>query len=179
MARYEDSRYMAGKLYPIEFAAKLSVALVGKGSPPITAEEIWRLAELKSGLLLAPVAVAAIPVIRAETLMGGAQALRDATPSGGINVAGLEGGNYFALEAETLAAAQVAPPGSHVIIDAADQELRDNRRYLVILNDALELRHYHSNPARFESLAMPPAATVYPTGRVEVLGRAIRTITDL
>lgn len=178
-ARYENSDYMRNRRLPVDLAAKLALALTGKGAPPIEPSEIWALAEAKSGLTILPAAVVSIPVVGRADLKAGREALRQLTPESVIMVAGLEGGNYFALRVEDQSSAQIAPPGSLLIVDAEETELRDGRRYLVMINGEPEVRRWYANPPRLESEAFPPGVALYPVAPVEIIGRILRVITEL
>lgn len=179
LQRYEDPTRYREALLPLELVAKLSHALVGKGNPPITSDEIWLLAELRSGLTVVPTAVTLVPIVRWEMLKQGSAAIKLANPDGATSVAGLPSGDYLALEVNDARCAVIVPAGGQIIVDINQTELREGWSYIIIVDGEPEARLYRSNPARFESYAIPLAATLYPTGPIQVIGRIVRAITHL
>ncbi len=170
---YEDPNNWSGRLFPAEFVARIAPVLRAAG---IGEKEIWELAEPESTVALSTSAVVLIPVFEWSRLSSGRNALKTTPPIAFIEAVGLEPSDYFAVLAQTDYAAGKVPKGSHFILDRRDIELRDGRRYVIVWNNAPTVRCYYSNPARFESDAVPAEATIFPSGPVEIIGRVIRAV---
>lgn len=176
---YEDPERYSDDYYPVDLVAKLAAALIGRGTPPIEPQEVWGLAKMESGLTVIPAAVVTIPIVRWEMIKTGAVAVLLERPTGALQIVGLESGKYLGLQVDDFRCAQIAPPGSTIVVDLAQTELRDGQRFLVILNGEPQVRLYRSNPARFESVATPATESLSPNVPVDVIGRVIRSITQL
>lgn len=178
LQRYEDPDYMCGRLLPVEIAAKLAEALNGLGQPPIERREIWALAESGGGLVVSPIAVALIPVFHWNKLRLGGAMLKSSPREESLEIAGLGTGDFAAFRLEDDHAERVAPRGSHVILDLSDKELREGRRYAILIDGQAMIRRWNPNPERWESEAATPEATIYPREAVQVIGRVVRTVKE-
>lgn len=180
LQRYEDTNYMKGRKLPVEVVAKISPSIVGRGDPAITKEEIWRLAERESrSLAMVTIAAALIPVFPWGRFGKAADMALSEPRLDSLEVAGLAAGNYAAAEVIDDDCEMIAPKGSFVVIDLDDQELRDGRRYMIILKSEPHIRRYHSNPERWESERSRPEATIFPREAISVIGRCVRVIKEL
>lgn len=179
LARYESDSYMGDAKLSVELVAKVAPALIGRGVPPITAAEVWELAEAKSTLIMAPSPVVVIPVIEWGQLMGALANAKTLESSGSIEIVGIPAGSYLAARVMDAHAERIAPKGSIVVISTAECELRDGRRFVIALNDAPVIRRYFANPPRFESEAITPEPTAFHREAVAVIGRVTRVINEL
>lgn len=178
LQRYEDPGYMQDRRLPAEIAAKLAEALQGLGQPPIERREVWALAEPSGGLVISAIAVTAIPVFPWSKARLGGEMLKSLPRQESLELTGMGAGDFAAFKLEDDHAERVAPRDSFAVIDLADKELRDGRRYLVLIDGQTMIRRYHTNPERWESEAATPAATIYPREAVQVLGRMVRTVKE-
>jgi DNA-binding XRE family transcriptional regulator len=178
LARYEDPDYMQGRKIPAEIVAKLALAMEGRGSPPVTRSEVWQLAEPGSSMVVSHVAVTSIPVMPWETVRFGVEMLKTAERIESVDVAGLPRGDHVAITVSDDHCERVAAKGALIIVDLSDRELRDGRRYVVLVAGEPMVRRYQTNPERWESEAVSPAPTIYPRQAVEVIGRVIRSLKE-
>ena len=74
---------------------------------------------------------------------------------------------------------RIAPDGSIILVDTRDDELRDGKRYIFLSGGETTFKLYRANPARFEPESTMPHDTIFPSGRVEIVGRVIKVMTDL
>lgn len=179
LQRYEDPDYMKGRKVPVEIIAKIVPALAGKGLPPITKEEVWRLSEPGSAIFVSSVAVITVPVFPWDRFARGARMIATAERLDSLDVAGMAPGNYAATIVPDDHCELIAPEGSVIVIDLDDAELRDGRRYMIVLSGEPRVRRYHTNPERWESECSRSAATIYPREAVHVIGRCVRVIKEL
>jgi hypothetical protein len=177
LSRYENVEYWRGRKFPAAFVARLARALVGKGEPPISAQECWRLSESQSGVIVTSDAIVVIPLHRWEGLKMGVLALLKSDSDSSVEVAGLPGGDYLALTLSGGAGGAWAPDGCILIVATSDTLLIDGGRYVIIYDHGASLRRYRQNPSRFES-PCPGVETIFQTGPLEIVGRAIRVISD-
>lgn len=176
---YEIASRWHGRKFPIEFVAKITPALVGRGSPPIDAAEIMALAESGAGAVIPSIRVSVVPVYRWGCMT--IDRLDNNRPEAiaALEIAGLSTANHAAAILPDAHAAQIAPAGAHVVFDVADRELRDGAVFLVVLPGVgPQVRRYRANPPRFESLAFPPADAHYHTTRLDIVGR-LRAVVNL
>lgn len=175
LVHYETRENWEARRYPQSFVARLATALVGIGNPPITAPEVFALAVSKSALGVGTKAINLIPVTAWEGLGMGAAA----TIERAIEIADLGEGDFVAAEIPDDQFSQIAPAGALVIVDRRDTDLRDGRRFVVILDGVPALRLYRTNPERWEAESLRRIETLHSTRKVEVVGRAVRLITHL
>lgn len=175
---YERVETWTERKFPLDFVARVSRALVGRGSPMIVDREIWALAESSSDVIVTNSPIVAVPVLEWSALIKGRSALKVAIPIAVVEAVGLGPGNYVAVQTPQALLGGVVPKGSHLILDADDIELRDGRRYVIAFEGAVSVRRYYSNPARFESESAPPDPTIFPSGPVEIVARIMRMVID-
>lgn len=172
LQRYIDDGY-ARKTggVPIDVLAKVAPHLYGRGEPPIKWSEIWALSESGAGIGFTLHPVQTIPIVAWSEMHLVRQKLTSGHTLPVIEVAGLPHGNHvaFALPDE---------PGALVIIDLDDVTPVEGLRYAIIWQDAPTIRRWGANPPRWEPVAGGPPETIFPTAAVQIIGRAIRKITN-
>lgn len=98
-----------------------------------------------------------------------------------IPVAGLPSGEWIALDVSGDSMDRLSPPGSRIIVDRRDTELRSGACYVVITEQGeATFKRYKSNPDRLEPVSTNPThEPLFPHGPLTVVGRVRRTILDL
>jgi hypothetical protein len=175
LVHYETPENWEGKRYPQPFVARLATAIVGMGEPPITSPDVFALAAPKSALGVGIKAISLIPLLAWEDMSMGNSARIQRT----IEVADMGQGDFVAAQVPDDQFSQLAPAGATVIVDRADTDLRDGRRYVIVLDGVPALRLYRTNPERWEAESVRRIETTHTTRKVEVVGRAVRLITEI
>lgn len=174
---WEDDGRRAGKLFPYRDLAKLAVVLIGRGTPPIMPSEIWELCDGSPDLDTA-MPMRAVPVVEWREMTH--KLLKFMHITGFTHLPASEAGpNCFAAPMIDDHAAAIAAPGALIVVDPDQAALEDGRRYILRLDGQPRLMRYHSNPARFEWDGLGPRPIYFPSGPVEVIGRAVRVITEI
>lgn len=177
LARYEDPAYWGGGKFPSDFVAKVALALVGQGAPPITASEVWALCESGTSLVVST-ALILVPVAKWPELQANGDAMETRQIVGAVHVEGPLEGEMLAFVVNDNHAAPRVAAGAKVIVRIDDRMPTPGGVFMVALPGGVEMRLYRTNPERWESLAEPARETFYPRGAVDVIGRVRRAITD-
>ncbi|WP_371346248.1 helix-turn-helix transcriptional regulator [Ancylobacter sp. IITR112] len=98
-----------------------------------------------------------------------------------INVPDLPAGEYIALKVQGDSMNRIAVDGSTIIVRLNDKELLDRAFYVFMGTDGTTFKRYRAKegPQRLEAYSTSDHPTIYPSERIEVVGRVIRVITDL
>lgn len=110
---------------------------------------------------------------------GTADAVLDTSDAPRIEVAGLRGGEYYALEVIGDSMDRISPEGSTIIVDRKDQRLVHNACYVVLDGDGgSTYKRYRQSPMRFEPVSTNVKhEPIYPETDVPaVFGRVVMTI---
>jgi len=178
--RYEQDGARSRNYVPPEILEKLVKALVGKGDPPITLSEVMVLGA-PSSLVAIETGVVWVPLVSWSS--ANSFASQDAVVSlddcERIAVPAEDAEGLIALRVSGESMNRIAPSGSTIVVNTLDRELREGRRYIFICDGETTFKTYRSNPARFEPESTLPHDTIFPRGRVEVVGRVIKVLTDL
>ncbi len=86
--------------------------------------------------------------------------------------------SVVALEVRGTSMNRIAPPGSFIIVDFEDRELKDGRLFVVRHGDETTFKRYRSSkgPARLEPESYEAHDTIFPTSDFEVVGRVIYVV---
>ena len=75
---------------------------------------------------------------------------------------------------------RIAPDGSTVVINISDRELRPRSFYVFRQSDSATFKRYMECPARLEPFSTNPThEAIAIDNDIDVIGRAVRVITDL
>ena len=152
-------------------------------SAPLKTNATWLLTGEGDPESLAPIQVRHVPVValisagRLET----AEAVESFDDVSTIPVAGLPDGDWIALVVSGDSMDRVAPHGSTIFVNRRERELRNGSRYAFITETGEgSFKRYRSNPPRFEPESTNPQhEAIFPDGKVSIVGRAYRAVTEL
>lgn len=178
--RYEQDGARSRDYIPPEILERLVKAVVGKGDPPITLGEVMVLGA-PSSLSLLETGVVWVPFVSWSSAghFASQEAITSLEDVERIAVPGDSADGLIALRVSGESMNRIAPSGSTIVVNTLDRELREGRRYIFICDGETTFKTYRANPARFEPESTLPHDTIFPSGRVEVVGRVIKVLTDL
>jgi len=97
-----------------------------------------------------------------------------------LGVSGLPSGQYIGLRVSGDSMDRIAPDGSTVVINISDRELRPRSFYVFRQSDSATFKRYMECPARLEPFSTNPThEAIAIDNDIDVIGRAVRVITDL
>lgn len=98
-----------------------------------------------------------------------------------LPIAGLPPGDWIALDVTGDSMDRLSPPGSRIVVNRRDTDLRPGGCYVVVTEQGeATFKRYKNNPDRFEPVSTNPAhEPLFPHGPLTVVGRVRRTILDL
>lgn len=114
--------------------------------------------------------------------LAAAEAVTNVDAKKHVSVADLpSGGTWVALTVDGDSMNLVAPPGSIILVNRADDRLFDDRFYVFSTGEGLAtFKRYRSGPTRFQPYSTnPDHETQYPSDVLHIIGRVRRVITDL
>jgi hypothetical protein len=160
---YEDPARYRRDYLPGDMIEKAVDLLVGRGEPPITADEVRSLAaniEARSAQAsrYAPV-----------------YALQDAgerkKPIGSAELGEKAPGEAYGVTLDNDSLSKSAPAGALLIVDANDTDLISGKRYLIEQHGQILIRRYYANPERWEAESLADHKTLFPHRSVKIFGR--------
>jgi SOS-response transcriptional repressor LexA len=97
-----------------------------------------------------------------------------------INVADLPAGDWIALVTNGDSMDLIAPDGSTILINRRERQLVPEGFFVIETEEGATFKRYRTKPQRFEPFSTNRAhQAIFPEGRVRVVGRVRRVITDL
>jgi SOS-response transcriptional repressor LexA len=98
-----------------------------------------------------------------------------------VNVADLPPGAWIALTVEGDSMNLIAPPGSIILVNRADERLQDDKFYVFATSEgAATFKRFRSLPTRLQPYSTnPDHETQYPGEVLHIVGRVRRVVTDL
>lgn len=98
-----------------------------------------------------------------------------------IPIAGLPDGTWVALEVHGSSMDRISPPGSTILVNRDERKLVPNACYVIADEEGRSTyKRYRPNPARFEPVTFTEGyETIFPKGKVAVIGRVRRSIIDM
>jgi len=123
-----------------------------------------------------------VPII--SWVAAGRFAAAEATPGESAEKtpqAGLPRGQWIALRVEGDSMDRISPPGSTILVNAAEKELVPQGLYVIATEDGESTyKRYRSNPDRFEPVSFNGQhEPLFPNAPIRVIGRVRRTLLDL
>lgn len=96
-------------------------------------------------------------------------------------VSGLPEGDWVALTVDGSSMDRISPPGSVIILDRKDKRLVPNGCYVIADEEGrATYKRFRPDPARFEPVTFTEGhETLFPKGKVQVIGRVRRSIIDM
>jgi SOS-response transcriptional repressor LexA len=97
-----------------------------------------------------------------------------------MTVAELPDGDWIALAVSGDSMDRVAPGGSTIIVNRRERQLVPGGYFVIETEEGATFKLYRVRPQRFEPFSTNPShETLFPEGRVRVVGRVRRVITEL
>lgn len=98
-----------------------------------------------------------------------------------LAVADLPPGDWIAIGVEGSSMDRISPPGSIIIVNRAEKALAPNACYVIRDEDGRSTyKRYRPNPPRFEPVTFTDGhETIFPKGKVDVVGRVRRSFIEM
>lgn len=98
-----------------------------------------------------------------------------------IEAVGLPAGDWVALEVSGSSMDRISPPGSIIFVNRAEKTLAPNACYVIADEEGRSTyKRYRPNPQRFEPVTSAEGhETLFPDGKITVIGRVRRSTIDM
>lgn len=98
-----------------------------------------------------------------------------------LAVADLPPGDWIAIGVDGSSMDRISPPGSIIIVNRAEKALAPNACYVIRDEDGRSTyKRYRPNPPRFEPVTFSDGhETIFPKGKVDVVGRVRRSFIEM
>ncbi|MFG1267656.1 helix-turn-helix domain-containing protein [Xanthobacter sp. DSM 14520] len=98
-----------------------------------------------------------------------------------IEATGLPNGDWVALEVSGSSMDRISPPGSIIFVNRAERVLAPNACYVIADEEGrTTYKRYRPSPERFEPVTFTDGhETLFPDGKIKVIGRVRRSTIDM